>query len=516
MGAPPKQDGLARSTSEPLPPGTRLDEKYVIVAHIKTGGMGAVYEVEHTGLGKRLAAKLLLPELVKRPELLERFHREARAASATGHENIVEVTDLGETRSGAPFLVMELLDGRTLGTELKEGRLPPERAVHITRQILSALRAAHARGIVHRDLKPENIFLIQRGGDPDFVKVLDFGIAKRLDEELGEELTQAGQVVGTPTYMAPEQARGGEIDHRVDVYASGALLYRMVTGHRPFVGPNFNALLFAIAQGAPTPPRQHAPEVSPVLEAAILRAMLVDPRARYQSVDAFDEALAEDERTVTKQVSMPRKPLPTSAPQPGVGAEWSQGSMTFGLTGSGTKVRRAVSGLVTGAIVLGLVVALAGGTWLVARRVLKLRAEAQLKAEAQAARARVLAAPQATFVHVTLRAEPPSAQLSLDGALVGAGAITLDLVKDGARHIARAEADGFLPDERAFLAAGDQTVTLKLKKGKSTSSSASSHRPKNVGPTNIDAPATDGDDGAQLKKLEKLLNKLGDDNSLGL
>src|SRR5579872_3202031 len=142
--------------AQPLPAGARLDDKYAVVRHISTGGMGAVYEVEHVALGKRLAAKLLLPELCRRPELLERFRREARAASATGHENIVEVTDLGQTGK-IPFLVMELLTGRTLGSELKSGRLPPERAIHITRQVLSALGAAHGRGIVHRDLKPENI-----------------------------------------------------------------------------------------------------------------------------------------------------------------------------------------------------------------------------------------------------------------------------------------------------------------------------------------------------------------------
>src|SRR5581483_937740 len=224
-------------------------------------GMGAVYEVEHGPLGKRLAAKLLLPEFLRSATLLERFRREARAASATGHENIVEVTDLGETRGGLPFLVMELLNGRTLGTELKSGPLAPGRAVHVARQMLAALKAAHARGIVHRDLKPENIFLIQRGGDPDFVKVLDFGICKWPGEgEAVSELTATGQVVGTPSYMAPEQARGGAVDARADVYAVGAILYRMVTGERPFVAPNFNALLFAIAQGNATPPRQVAPE----------------------------------------------------------------------------------------------------------------------------------------------------------------------------------------------------------------------------------------------------------------
>ena len=234
-----------------LPEGAALDDKYRVVRHLSSGGMGAVYEVEHRGLGKRLAAKLLKPELARRADLLERFRREARAASAIGHEHIIEVTDLGQTAHKVPFLVMELLSGQTLAALCKaERRLEPARAVHIARQILSALGAAHARGIVHRDLKPENVFLIQRGGDPDFVKLLDFGIAKLLDEVDAPELTRAGQVVGTPTYMAPEQARGEKtVDGRADLYGVGAILYRMVTGQRPYTAPNFNALLFAIAQG---------------------------------------------------------------------------------------------------------------------------------------------------------------------------------------------------------------------------------------------------------------------------
>ncbi|HEX8952233.1 MAG TPA: serine/threonine-protein kinase, partial [Polyangia bacterium] len=282
-----------------LPAGASLDDKYRVVRHLSSGGMGAVYEVEHRGLGKRLAAKLLKPELARRADLLERFRREARAASAIGHEHIIEVTDLGQTAHRVPFLIMELLTGRTLSALCKaERRLEPARAVHIARQILSALAAAPARGIVHRDLKPENVFLIQRGGDPDFVKLLDFGIAKLLDDVDSPELTRAGQVVGTPTYMAPEQARGEKnVDGRADLYGVGAILYRMVTGQRPYSAPNFNALLFAIAQGQLEKPRKLEPGVSPHLEAAILRAMALDPRARFQTAAEFDEALDEDDRT---------------------------------------------------------------------------------------------------------------------------------------------------------------------------------------------------------------------------
>jgi len=296
---------MGRAPAETFPDGTHLDDKYRVVRHIKTGGMGAVYEVEHTGLGKRFAAKVLLPSLLSRPKLVERFRREARAASATGHENIVEVTDLGQSEGGVPFLIMELLHGRTLGGELKEGRLESDRAVHIARQILAALEAAHARGIVHRDLKPENVFLIQRAGDPDFVKVLDFGIAKLLGhgddaDDDQQQLTETGQVVGTPSYMAPEQARGDRIDHRIDLYATGAMLYRMVTGQRPFMGANLNALLFAIAEGKPKSPRALNPLVPESLERVIAVAMSVDLSRRYATAEAMSAALLDDDLTADR------------------------------------------------------------------------------------------------------------------------------------------------------------------------------------------------------------------------
>ena len=486
MGAP---------TSEPLPDGTKLDDKYLVVRHIKTGGMGAVYEVEHTGLGKRLAAKLLLPELIQRAELLERFRREARAASATGHENIVEVTDLGETRAQVPFLIMELLNGRTLGEELRNGRLPPERAVHITRQMLSALKAAHGRGIVHRDLKPENIFLIQRANDPDFVKVLDFGIAKNLSGELADELTRVGQVIGTPTYMAPEQARGAEIDARADLYAVGAILYRMVTGQRPFTAPNFNSLLFAIAQGNATPPRKLVPEVTPALEAAIQRAMAVDPRARFQSAEEMDEALSEDDRTDQKLPAPINFPDGHEESKP----EWSERSKTMvGGKTSGGVVGRAISSVMTLAISAGIVVVLAGGAWLGIRWFLRWQRDQEIAREARDARARVLAAPRPEFVSLTVDVDPATARLTLDGAQVASG--KLELVKDGARHSLKAEADGYQAEERPFLASSDQKITIRLKKRRG------SKLPKSLAPTQ---QTNDGED-PQVKQLQNLIQKLGE------
>ncbi|HZS39150.1 MAG TPA: serine/threonine-protein kinase [Polyangia bacterium] len=489
--------------AQPLAPGHRLDDKYTVVRHISTGGMGAVYEVEHVALGKRLAAKLLLPELARRPELLERFRREARAASATGHENIVEVTDLGTTSSRIPFLIMELLNGRTLGSELKNGRLEPERAVHITRQILAALSAAHEQKIIHRDLKPENVFLIQRAGDPDFVKVLDFGIAKMLDEVPERELTQAGQVVGTPTYMAPEQARGDpNIDARADVYATGAMLYRMVTGHRPFQGANFNALLFAIAQGNPTRPSQHAKEVSMELDAVILRAMAIDPRKRFQSAKEFDEALALEDRTgerTTPRVVPPTADEANALSTPG----WENRSVTMVGHGSSTRGRvgRVISRTTLWALALATLV-VAGA---VARYLWQKHVDAQRQAEVNRLRADAEAANErakmirGTLAALTLDVQPPSARVSIDGAQVSG--FEISIARDGQRHVVHAEADGYVTEDRPFFANGDQRLEVHLKK-------KHAGKPKNVGPTNAD-----GVDEQQMKTLQKLLNKLGEETS---
>jgi serine/threonine protein kinase len=481
-GDHPRRD--CKAADEPLPSGFRLDDKYVVIRHLSTGGMGAVYEVEHAPLGKRLAAKVLLPELARRPRLLERFRREARAASATGHENIVEVTDLGQTPQRAPFLVMELLQGRTLGAELKQGPISPERAVHIARQILSALAAAHSHGIVHRDLKPENIFLIKRGADGDFVKVLDFGIAKMLDEVDERELTQAGQVVGTPTYMAPEQARGDKtIDGRVDLYAVGAILYRMVTGHRPFSGDSFNALLFAIAQGNPVRPRQHNPNVSPLLESVILKAMAIDRGQRYQTAEELDEALAEEARTEERSLAKPVGPPVDTAPG------WSETMHGGHDTG---RVRRVISTMTLVMIAAGIGVTLAGGGFLIWRKIERARMLAAMQAEAERPRPVV---PIVQLIDVKLDVLPATARLTLDGAPVKPP--STQVARDGQRHVLKVDAPGFQSEERPFFASADQILEVHLKK---------------KGPRHIAAPKGDDDhvDPEQIKLLQGLVKQLGD------
>src|SRR5258705_3471444 len=205
--------------------------------------------------------------------------QEAKAASKIGHENIIDITDFGETASGSVFFVMEFLEGADLAHHIREGAMSLERTRYIMNQVCRALGAAHAKGIIHRDLKPENIFLIERNGQPDFVKILDFGIAKMnsLDEG-GARLTRTGMIFGTPEYMSPEQAKGDRPDHRVDIYAAGCILYEMLTGDVPFSAESFMGVLTKHMFEAPQPPTQRAPHanISPDVEAVVLKALAED------------------------------------------------------------------------------------------------------------------------------------------------------------------------------------------------------------------------------------------------
>src|SRR4029450_11912856 len=210
--------------------GTLLAGRYRIKKLCGEGGMGRVYEAEHVEIGRRVAVKVLHPAYSRTPEVVERFRREARAASKVGHPNIVDVTDSGTTDDGSFFFVMEFIEGVELGLVIfKEGPMAVQRALHIGAQMCDALQAAHDAGIIHRDLKPENVLLITKEGQPDFVKVLDFGIAKSTEVEetakSGRRLTRPGVAMGTPEYMAPEQAAGKPADPRSDIYAVGSILY---------------------------------------------------------------------------------------------------------------------------------------------------------------------------------------------------------------------------------------------------------------------------------------------------
>ncbi len=271
-----------------------LDSRYKIKRLIGEGGMGRVYEAEHSQLGKRLAVKVLHPLYSTEEEVVERFRREARAASSIGHPNIVNVTDSGTTPDGRAYFVMELLDGMELADVItQEGPLDYERAVDICMQVCEALGAAHQVGIIHRDMKPENVFLTTVGGRTDVVKILDFGIAKsaRLERVRGGQLTEPGLAVGTPEYMAPEQAAGKPPDPRFDIYAVGGILYAVLTGRPPHRGANVLEILTRKATRNPTPPRSYRPDIPVELERAIVSALARNPERRPQTMEEFEYEL---------------------------------------------------------------------------------------------------------------------------------------------------------------------------------------------------------------------------------
>jgi serine/threonine-protein kinase len=272
--------------------GQTLGAAYTITRVLGEGGMGRVYEARHTRIQtKRFAIKMLHPEFSRQPEVLARFQREAEAAASIKSPYVVDVYDVDRSADGRPYLVCELLDGKELGDWIAErGRLSAPLAVRVVRQICKALSVAHSMGVVHRDMKPENVFLT---GDParPVAKVIDFGISKHGDKP-GTALTKTGMIMGTPSYMAPEQARGEKVDHRVDVYAVGAILYASLTGSRPFDHADPTVTLTMVLTRDPPRPRSIEPSIPEALEMIVQRAMAKDPRERYASMEELDRDLA--------------------------------------------------------------------------------------------------------------------------------------------------------------------------------------------------------------------------------
>jgi serine/threonine-protein kinase len=259
--------------------GEVVAERYRIDAVLGEGGMGVVYRAEHLHLHKPHALKVLLAEWSKSPDIVARFEREAIAAGNIQSPHVAAATDFGRLPDGSFFLVMEYVKGRTLRSALENAPFEPARALRILKGIASALHAAHSVGIVHRDIKPENIMLIERDGDPDFVKVLDFGIAKLQagvgagQERTAQPLTQAGTVIGTPDYMSPEQGLGQAVDARSDLYSVGVIFYEMLVGQVPFTGDALTMLRQRIIGDVPELPTTVAGDVHPRL-ANLLRCLL--------------------------------------------------------------------------------------------------------------------------------------------------------------------------------------------------------------------------------------------------
>jgi serine/threonine-protein kinase len=271
--------------------GQTIASSYTITRVLGEGGMGRVYEARHTRIpGKRFAVKMLHPEYAREPEVLTRFQREAEAAASIRSPNVVDVYDVDRMPDGRAFLVCEFLDGKELGGYLDEvGKLPVGPAVKIVRQVCKAMAAAHDRGVIHRDMKPENVFLTGDPGDP-LAKVIDFGIS-RVGDQPGTALTKTGMIMGTPSYMAPEQARGERVDHRADIYAVGAILYCALTGERPFDRGDPTATLTAVLTQDPRAPRAIEPSIPAPLEMIIQKAMAKRPEDRHQSMAELDHDL---------------------------------------------------------------------------------------------------------------------------------------------------------------------------------------------------------------------------------
>jgi len=272
--------------------GRVLDGRYRVDRQLGRGGMGAVYEGRHAIVGKRVAIKMLHAEFAANEEVLRRFYREAQAAAAIGHKNIIDIMDVGVTPANEPYIVMEYLEGEDLESMLERtGPLRLEAGCGILEPVLSALSAAHAKGIVHRDLKPANIFLCHAEGGRPTVKLIDFGISKFSGGTGTTKLTQTGSLLGTPAYMSPEQARGDQaVDHRTDIYSVGVILYQMLTGALPFIGDNYNTLLINVLTGEPRPLQELNPGIPADAEALVLKELNKDPAARSQSADEMLEA----------------------------------------------------------------------------------------------------------------------------------------------------------------------------------------------------------------------------------
>ncbi len=521
--------------------GDLIDGKYELLKLLGEGGMGAVYGAYHRKLGRKVALKFMLPEHLEKREYAARFLREAQAAAAIGSEHIINVNDVGETEDGCPFLVMEYLEGEDLNRILEcEGVLEPTRAVDLVLQACRALAAAHERGIIHRDLKPENLFRTFRDDGSEWIKVLDFGIAKVHDSfgDASTRLTATGTMLGTPMYMAPEQACGAKhIDERVDVYALGAILYELLTGQPPFLGETYNEIIVKIATREPLPPTALRAALDLHLEAVVLTAITKNPDERYGSVYELAQALLpfagdrgisfppqrisrRDEAPVAKGDS---ETMLSPAPEPfaeqdadelvsvtaetmiGMGIEAASEGVVQAVeghekppvakpqatTGQPAESSNRAAGSRVGVIAIAAVVLLGGaavGLWfmsssgasstsgqgtldaeLLARMTPPVGNDASTgsddsspgaPAESDSGRADHAAAGT---VQISIRVEPESAQLRIDGIEVEGNPYVGRFPRDAAQHRVEAFADGYSAKRLFVSFSDDEEVEIRLR-----------------------------------------------------
>lgn len=352
-----------------LTPGQILDNKYRIVRLIGEGGMGSVHEGENTLIARRVAIKVLHHAATANEQVVQRFEREAQAAGRIGSDHILEVLDMGRLPDGDRYMVMEYLDGEPLSARIEKlGRMTPGQIAPLMRQALKGLQAAHDAGIIHRDLKPDNIFIQrEKAGQPDFVKIIDFGISKFSALASDMNMTRTGAVMGTPYYMSPEQAKGSsQVDPRSDVYAIGVIMYEAVTGRVPFDGNTFNELMFKIVLSDPPKLSDAVPDLDPEFAAIINRAMARELDDRYASAAQLRQTLDDylgGARASHVQLPAAVAPVaPVAVGAPLSTAAQSQTRATWANTNADVVPKRSGAPLVAAAVVGGLLV-LGGGAF---------------------------------------------------------------------------------------------------------------------------------------------------------
>ncbi|MBN8229548.1 serine/threonine protein kinase [Corallococcus macrosporus] len=306
----------ASALSDPLI-GLKLGE-YELRSRIGVGGMGLVYDGIQPLIGKRVAVKVLRPELAHSSEQVARLLAEARAVNAIRHRGIIDIFGFGQLPDGRQYIVMEYLEGQPLDAILAEkGRIPVPEALSLLDEVLAALGAAHGAGVVHRDLKPSNIFLVRQPDGSRYVKLLDFGLAKRGEGPTGRTAqTRTDMVVGTPEYMAPEQARGQSVGPMTDLYAMGVVTFEIITGRLPFIGSSPVDLLMKHVEARPPRPSEFVPDLPPAVDAFILQMLTKDPETRPNSADVLRQHLAKLRRTLRATRTNPTAPAPVEPAPP--------------------------------------------------------------------------------------------------------------------------------------------------------------------------------------------------------
>ncbi len=460
--------------------GQMVGGRFLVLKKIGSGGMGSVYRARQEGMDRDVAIKVLLGDLKNNDTVLRRFTLEALAVSRLRHPNTIQIFDYGQTADGNPYIAMELLEGLTLYDLLRKERpLPIRRALRVMAQVAQSLAEAHGKEIVHRDLKPENIFLVNVSDNPDYVKVLDFGVAKLRDHksEAGT-LTQAGSIFGTPRYMSPEQCSAQPVDARSDLYTLGVILYEMVTGNAPFVGDQALQLLLAHVNEAPVPPSKATEkQVIPAeVEDLVLQLLEKRPEMRVQSAGDFAkrcQELADLLPTAFDQHvdSAAAESLGVRVGSTTTAAELTARTVRPLVPGDQTADLSAVPELVLPTppvpkwpLALGATIAagaVAIGLW-AATRPPEVVVRTEVVTEQVAVPVPALVDDK--LVRITVNSNPPGAQILKGGKLLGTTNATLDMPKGGAEESWQLLRDGYEPHTITVSFAAAQVLSIELKK----------------------------------------------------